>query len=58
MNARWLTDLDQFNEWMNEEDYELTQAEIEVHHISWYSLTIELFTLNSVYISVFIRVVV
>ena len=21
VNARWLTDLDEFNEWMNEEDY-------------------------------------
>lgn len=30
VNARWLMDLDQFNEWMNEEDYELTQAEIAV----------------------------
>lgn len=27
MNARWLTDLDVFNEWMNEEDYELTDAD-------------------------------
>ena len=33
VNARWLTDLDRFNEWMNEEDYELTQAEIEVGSI-------------------------
>lgn len=60
MNARWLTDLDQFNEWMNEEDYELTQAEIEVlvlYTVTWYSLIIELFSLNSD-ISIFIRVVV
>ena len=27
MNARWLTDLDVFNEWMNEEDYELTDTD-------------------------------
>lgn len=27
VNARWLTDLDVFNEWMNEEDYELTDAD-------------------------------
>lgn len=27
MNARWLTDLDVFNEWMNEEDYELADTD-------------------------------
>lgn len=27
VNARWLLDLDVFNEWMNEEDYEVTDAE-------------------------------
>ena len=27
VNARWLTDLDVFNEWMNEEDYELADAD-------------------------------
>ena len=27
LNARWLFDLDEFNEWMNEEDYELTEVE-------------------------------
>lgn len=27
VNARWLTDLDTFNEWMNEEDYEVTDAQ-------------------------------
>ncbi|PFX30455.1 SWI/SNF complex subunit SMARCC2 [Stylophora pistillata] len=27
VNARWLTDLDVFNEWMNEEDYELADTD-------------------------------
>ena len=27
VNARWLTDIDVFNEWMNEEDYELADAD-------------------------------
>lgn len=27
LNARWLSDLDEFNEWMNEEDYELSDVE-------------------------------
>jgi hypothetical protein len=26
VNGRWLTDLDVFNEWMNEEDYEITDS--------------------------------
>ena len=26
VNGRWLTDLDIFNEWMNEEDYEITDS--------------------------------
>ena len=28
VNARWLLDLDVFNEWMNEEDYETTDSEL------------------------------
>ncbi|XP_078580267.1 SWI/SNF complex subunit SMARCC2-like isoform X2 [Branchiostoma floridae x Branchiostoma japonicum] len=27
VNARWLTDLEEFNEWMNEEDYEIDESE-------------------------------
>ena len=27
LNARWLFDLDEFNEWMNEEDYELSEVD-------------------------------
>ena len=27
VNARWLSDLDVFNEWMNEEDYELADTD-------------------------------
>lgn len=27
MNVRWLIDLDVFNEWMNEEDYELIDVD-------------------------------
>eukprot|EP00058_Branchiostoma_floridae_P022140 XP_002607630.1 hypothetical protein BRAFLDRAFT_84681 [Branchiostoma floridae] len=26
VNARWLTDLEEFNEWMNEEDYEIDES--------------------------------
>jgi SWI/SNF related-matrix-associated actin-dependent regulator of chromatin subfamily C len=28
VNARWLLDLDVFNEWMNEEDYEISDSEL------------------------------
>ena len=30
VNARWLLDLDKFNEWMNEEDYEMTETDSDV----------------------------
>jgi len=46
VNARWLTDLDVFNEWMNEEDYELTDADGSVSndHLAFLSHHIFSFT--------------
>ncbi|RDD37880.1 SWI/SNF complex subunit SMARCC2 [Trichoplax sp. H2] len=32
VNSRWLTDLDIFHEWMNEEDYEIQDGESEIQH--------------------------
>ena len=40
VNARWLTDLDVFNEWMNEEDYELADADGSVSG-QYYSYSIK-----------------
>ena len=34
VNARWLLDLDKFNEWMNEEDYELAETDSDVSCIA------------------------
>ena len=50
MNARWLTDLDVFNEWMNEEDYELTDADGSVsnEHIVYHFIHVDFSHLRSV----------
>lgn len=34
MNARWLLDLEEFNEWMNEEDY-LVDEDSSVSTLPW-----------------------
>ena len=44
VHARWILDLDQYNEWMNEEDYEVGEAGPRRKRISAKTLTDEVTT--------------
>lgn len=44
MHAKWILDLDQYNEWMNEEDYEVGEACPKRKRISAKTLTDEVTT--------------